>query len=76
MIATTDERTELTFRRIADSELGSAANALERAADSIQRLTMRGITYTAEDGDLLGQVHQLAERVLAMQSQVRTENHR
>lgn len=66
----------ITRRTSAESDLGHAADALERAATTIQRLALDGITYmTTEEGDMLGRIRQLSDRVLAMQVQVRTENH-
>jgi hypothetical protein len=72
-----EPRTELTFRKSVESDLGRAASALEEAATDLQRLGLSGITYTStEDGDLLGQIQKLGEQVLALQGEVRKENHR
>lgn len=69
---------ELARRAAAESALGSAASSLEHAATTIERLAvLDGFTYAAtEDGDMLGQIQQLSDRVLALQVQLRTENHR
>jgi hypothetical protein len=72
-----DPVNELHFRKNLDNSLGSAADSLESAAGTIQRLRMSGIVHTTPDaGDLLAELQQLSERVLALQVQVRTENHR
>lgn len=63
-------------RESVDRELGSAASALERAANAIQELQQNGITYEIPgSGDGLTYVQTLSRSVLDLQVDVRKANH-
>lgn len=69
------QQLQLARRSGAESALGSAACQLEHAATLIEKLAIDGFTYPARNGEVLRHVQKLSDQLLALQVEIRTENH-